>query len=77
MAGLVVATGMSWSECERDMDVRRLAALQREFQSRPPVQAMVQAYLGIETASGPPPVDQSDDEIEAEFAALARRGLIG
>ena len=41
----------------------------------PPVQAMVQGYLGIESASAPA-VDQTDAEIEAEFASLAQLGLM-
>lgn len=41
----------------------------------PPVQAMVQSYLGIEPPSAPI-VDQTEEEIEAEFANLARRGLM-
>jgi len=35
---------------------------------------MVQAYLGIEPSEAPP-VDQSDEEIEAEFERLVRGGL--
>lgn len=56
------------------MDLRRLKALQDHFRRHPPVQAMVQAYLGIEP-SEPALVEQTDEEIEAEFQQLQRCGL--
>ena len=55
--------------------MRRIKALQDELRQRPTLQAMVQAYLGIEPTDLGPPPEQTDDEIEAEFAALVRRGL--
>lgn len=77
MASYLATFGGSWDQWERDLDMRRIKALQDEIRQRPSVQSMVQAYLGIEPAQDGPPPEQSDEDIEAEFAALARRGLMG
>lgn len=76
MASFVATLGGSWDQWERELDMRRIKALQDELRERPPVQAMVQAYLGVEPGHAGPPPEQTDDEIEAEFAALARSGLL-
>lgn len=77
MASYLATFGGSWDQWERDLDMKRIKALQDELRQRPSVQSMVQAYLGIEPGTDGPPPEQSDEDIEAEFAALARRGLMG
>lgn len=77
VASFVTTLGGSWDQWERELDMRRIKALQDELRQRPSLQAMVQAYLGIEPADQGPPPEQTDEEIEAEFAALANRGLMG
>lgn len=47
------------------MDLHRLAALQRRWRRSPPLQHMVQAYLGIEVPEEPPARPRTPDE-EAE-----------
>lgn len=77
VASYLATFGGSWDQWERDLDMKRIKALQDELRQRPSVQSMVQAYLGIEPSVDGPPPEQSDEDIEAEFAALARRGLMG
>lgn len=44
------------------MDLHRHAALMRQWRRSPPLQAMVQAYLGIEPQEAPMPVTPEDEE---------------
>lgn len=74
MAGVLAELGGSWDRWERELDMRRLKALQDQFRRNPSVQAMVQAYLEIEPEQEPPK-DQTDDEIEAEMQRLIAAGL--
>ncbi|MFZ5520465.1 MAG: hypothetical protein ACOZD0_04595 [Pseudomonadota bacterium] len=53
----------------------RVAALRSHLRRHPPLQAMVQAYLGIEPA-GDIPREQTDEEIEAELQQLGAMGLL-
>ena len=68
--------GGSWDQWEEELDLSRLLALRDHQGEFPTVQGMVQAYLGVQ---GRVPesayVEQTDDEIEAEFARLMKAGL--
>ena len=44
-------TGQSWETIRSEWDIPRLDAWRRYQGKSPPLQAMVQAYLGIETRS--------------------------
>lgn len=70
MAGVVAELGGSWDQWERELDMRRLKALQDQFRRQPSLQAMVQAYLEID-GDAEPSDEQDDDELEAEMAMLA------
>lgn len=74
VAGVVAELGGSWDRWEAELDLPRLAGLQGHMRQYPPVQAMVQAYLGIEGVA-PGETDQSDDEIEADLKGLQMMGL--
>jgi hypothetical protein len=50
------------------MDLHRYAALRRQWRRSPPLQTMVQAYLGIE-GEDPPPV-AGPEPVQDEEAAL-------
>lgn len=53
------------------MDLHRHAALRRQWRRSPPLQLMVQGYLGIEPADDPQPQDQDAAlrDFIANFAA--------
>jgi hypothetical protein len=56
------------------MDLHRLAAFRRHWRRSPPLQAMVQAYLGIEPQEDPEPLTPENEEAAlrnfiANFAA--------
>ncbi len=69
------ATGWTWEHTERHMDLHRYAAFRRLWRRSPPVQQMVQAYLGIKPVEEPPeppapgPQQAPQDE---QAAAVAR-----
>lgn len=44
------------------MDLHRYAALQRQWRRSPPLQQMVQAYLGIEPQTEPEPLTPDNEE---------------
>ena len=72
---MVAEFGGSWDRWESELDLRRLAALRDHQGEYPPVQAMVQSYLGVKGRVPPAAlIDQSDEEIEAEFANLMKGG---
>jgi len=53
------------------MDLHRLAAFRRHWRRSPPLQAMVQAYLGIEPQEDPVPVTpETEDDAIREFASM-------
>lgn len=64
VAEVATATGWSWEYTQRHMDLHRYAAMQRLWRRSPPLQAMVQGYLGIEGEPVPPvgPPDPIDEE---------------
>jgi len=62
-AHVVDCTGWTWADTERDLDLHRLAALNRQWARQPPVAQMVAAYLGykppdVNTSAAP---DDQDD----------------
>lgn len=72
MAEVVIATGWTWQHTRRHMDLHRYAAMQRLWRRSPPLQAMVQAYLGIEGQQPEPvgPRTAADEELAIQqFAA--------
>jgi hypothetical protein len=44
------------------MDLHRYAAMQRHWRRSPPLQRMVQAYLGIEPVEDPQPLEPRDED---------------
>lgn len=64
VAEVVTATGWSWEYTQRHMDLHRYAAMQRLWRRSPPLQAMVQGYLGVDGEAVPPlgPPEPADDE---------------
>lgn len=55
-----------WEYVERHMDLHRYAALRRQWRRSPPLQQMVQAYLGIDPDEDPqPPGPMTADDEEA------------
>jgi hypothetical protein len=53
------------------MDLHRLAAFRRHWRRSPPLQAMVQAYLGVEPQEDPVPVTpENEDDAIREFASM-------
>ncbi len=53
------------------MDLHRRAAFQRHWRRSPPLQAMVQAYLGIEPQEDPVPLTpENEDEAIRQFASM-------
>jgi len=81
VADVVTATGWSWEYTQRHMDLHRLAAMQRLWRRSPPLQLMVQGYLGIEGAPVPPvglppPVDEDQAVREFAQAFAAAGGLV-
>lgn len=45
---MISFTHWTWDEVEHQMDLHRYAAICRHWRRSPPLQRMVQAYLGIE-----------------------------
>ncbi|HOX90233.1 MAG TPA: hypothetical protein PLN55_11530 [Burkholderiaceae bacterium] len=68
---MIAHTGWTWDYVEEHMDLHRYAALQRQWRRFPPLQRMVQAYLGIEPEDEPnePSESMTADE---EQAAIER-----
>lgn len=78
VAEVVTATGWTWEYTQRHMDLHRYAAMQRLWRRSPPLQAMVQAYLGIDGEAvpllgEPEPVDE-DQMVQAFVNAFASAG---
>lgn len=48
------------------MDLHRYAALRRHWRRSPPLQQMVQAYLGIQPQEEPIPVEDLSDQEQAD-----------
>ena len=55
-------TGWTWDYTEHHICLHRHAALQRLWRRSPPLQTMVQAYLGIEGETGAPPSQAATTE---------------
>jgi len=64
-------THWTWDQVENQMDLHRHAAMRRHWRRSPPLQQMVQGYLGIEPIedirAGPLTPEQEEAAI-AEFA---------
>lgn len=78
VAEVVTATGWSWEHTQRHMDLHRYAAMQRLWRRSPPLQVMVQGYLGIDGTPVPPlgpaePMDE-DQAVRAFAQAFAEAG---
>lgn len=73
---MISQTGWAWEYVERHMDLHRYAALQRQWRRSPPLQHMVQAYLGIEPDIEPVALRPQDEpQAIAEFmSAFAAAG---
>jgi len=68
-------TGWTWDYTERHICLHRHAALQRLWRRSPPLQTMVQAYLGIEGKDEPPPGSQSSTSTTTSTTSAAPTGL--
>lgn len=70
-------TGWTWDQAESQLDLHRLAAINRELERVPLVDALVAAYLGYESpvvdAADEQPADESFDQFEALFSAAGGR----
>jgi len=63
-------TGWTFEYVEHHMDLHRYAALQRQWRRSPPLQQMVQAYLGIESPEEREPLKPANESAAiAEFIA--------
>lgn len=81
VAEVVTTTGWSWEYAQRHMDLHRYAAMQRLWRRSPPLQVMVQGYLGIEGTPVPPvgaepPVDPDQAMHDFAQAFAAAGGLV-
>lgn len=76
IADVATTTGWTLPHVERHVCLHRLAALQRLWRRSPPLQVMVQAYLGIEgeEIADPslPSMPLTAAEEEAAITAFAR-----
>lgn len=60
-----------WEYAERHMDLHRYAALRRQWRRSPPLQTMVQLYLGIKPEQEPaPPAEAHPVAPQDEEAAI-------
>lgn len=50
---MIARTGWTWEYVARHMDLHRYAAMVAEWRRSPPLQQMIQAYLGIEPQEPP------------------------
>ena len=50
---LISQTGWTWEYIDAHMDIPRLIAMNRHWRQHPPLQVMVQNYLGIKPAPEP------------------------
>ena len=69
-----MCTGWSWDTIDRDMDLIRLATLNRYWDRHPPLHLMVQSYLGIKPVSrstipSKPEAANTNDDLQ-EFVQL-------
>lgn len=77
VAEVVTATGWSWEYTRRHMDLHRYGAMRRLWRRSPPLQAMVQGYLGIDPPDAAPavPAQRPDDDIALFTAAFSAAGI--
>jgi len=71
VAEVVTATGWSWEYAQRHMDLHRYAAMQRLWRRSPPLQGMVQNWLGIEGEAVPLIGPAEPQDPEAAFRQFA------
>jgi hypothetical protein len=58
---VIAFTSWPWDVVEHQMDLHRLAAMRRHWRRSPPLQAMVQGYLGIEPQEPAAPLSEADE----------------
>lgn len=62
--------GWTWEYVERQVDLHRYDALLRQWRREPPLQKMVQLYLGIEPEEDAVPLTpENEDEAVRQFIA--------
>ena len=79
---LISQTGWTWEYIDAHMDIPRLLAMNRHWRQHPPLQAMVQAYLGIKPPTDTPRTTPAQGNSPADLeqfmqmfaAAGGRRG---
>lgn len=65
-------TGWTWEYIDESMDIPRLTALNRYWESSPPIHTMLAAFFGYEPRKQKP--ESSDDEIRALLEILQHAG---